>query len=690
MSTLIYDPDMTISVEDQSQLAEESDTPALDTAVSGLFVGFTSKGKHNVIIECKSPAALLNTFGDDFGSFSKYGQANLTALGFARSGGRSFFCSLLPDDAKRAYSLFGVSVKTRNDIPVYERNDTVYNEDHTEVLAFGTGAFKLDQNGEKIQCKVKAASADDEATELVVTDGVELTVETKTLEDTIGNFDSEGRPVNYDGSPIISEIEGGATSTFYPLFCVYYYGLGKGGNDYGYVIERNTGRDKKMLDGRRYSITFFNLLSSGSYANLYPEPFYFAFNPNAKFSEDSDVMEGLSSVYENTDEDGNELPIQMVTYNENYTALLNALLPYKDDTETKFDIDFINGIFKSGRPYTKIVMSDASIDTANSIIKLDGGTDGSIEVGAVVNGVTVTKESAAEVKEQLLQKFFTCDVDDNIFDEKLTDIDYLFDENYSLDIKKTIIGTFHQYRPDIKLKMDVGECASYTEAINICNELTPYVDDKYGFMISIGAHFGTLADSTVGSPFRVSYTYDFARVEADNFGTVDGKFQMHAGAKRGLVKYFRPDWIAHKDKAGMIEKLKDVNLNYIEQLNKQGAKMWGSETSCYNKTGSKLNSDRCTLIIGRAMRICHGVLPYFKYDERDIDDTLKAATKACQDALESSDIPTTVGITVKMYQTKEDKRTENAHCDIVFTFPDYAKTFTVTIIAKRPSLSDEE
>ena len=76
-------------------------------------------------------------------------------------------------------------------------------------------------------------------------------------------------------------------------------------------------------------------MSSGSYAHLYPEPFYFAFNPNAKFSEDSDVMEGLSSVYENTDEDGNELPIQMVTYNENYTALLNALLPYKDEMEKK-------------------------------------------------------------------------------------------------------------------------------------------------------------------------------------------------------------------------------------------------------------------------------------------------------------------------------------------------------------------
>ena len=56
------------------------------------------------------------------------------------------------------------------------------------------------------------------------------------------------------------------------------------------------------------------------------------------------------------------------------------------------------------------------------------------------------------------------------------------------------------------------------------------------------------------------------------------------------------------------------------------------------------------------------------------------------DALESSNLPTTIGITVSLYQTKQDKRTENAHCDITFTFPDYAKTFTVTIIAKRPEV----
>ena len=99
MSTLIYDPDMTISVLDQSFPEPESDTPALDTALSAVFAGFTSKGKHNVIYEAKSPADLLNEYGDDFANFAKYGPTNLTALGFARSGGRTFFCSLIPEDA---------------------------------------------------------------------------------------------------------------------------------------------------------------------------------------------------------------------------------------------------------------------------------------------------------------------------------------------------------------------------------------------------------------------------------------------------------------------------------------------------------------------------------------------------------------------------------------------------------------
>ena len=687
MSTLIYDPDMTISVVDQSIQAAESETPALDTALGGLFAGFSSKGKHNVIYEAKSPADLMNTFGDDFGSFEKYDQANLTALGFARSGGRTFFCSLLPKDAKRAYSVFGVSVTEKSDIPVYERADTVYTADKTAVESFGTGAFVLNQSGDKIQCKVKNSAADETAEKLVVTTGVEVSVGTKTLEDTTSNFDTDGAPTNFNGEPIVTNNEG-VTTTFYPLFVQYYYSNGKGGNDFAYTITRDTGRDKKLTDGRRYAITFFKLLSTGSYTSLYDEPFYFSFNPNAKYSEDSEVQEGLGKVYQNKDDNGTEVPVQMNVFESNYTKLVEALKPFKDPTESIYDIDFINGIFKNGNKYTKIVLAADSIDTANSMITLDNGTDGSLEVGNTIDGVVVTSEKVIQTKEALLQDFFNCNVDDDIFDEKITDIDYLFDCNYSLAVKKTILGTFSQYRPDIALRMDLGETTDYANAINVLNELTPYLYSAYNFMVSFCGQFGTLTDLSVGSPYRVSCNYDFARVEAENFASANGAFQMHAGANRGVVKYFRPDWIAKKAKSGYIEKLRDLNLNYIERLNKTGTLMYGSESTQYNKEGSKLSSVRNSIVIGRAMRICHGVLPYYKYDERNIEQTLKAAQQACVDALTSSNIPNTITIDVNMYQTKADKREENAHCDITFTFPDYAKSFTVTIIAKRPTVEE--
>ena len=45
-------------------------------------------------------------------------------------------------------------------------------------------------------------------------------------------------------------------------------------------------------------------------------------------------------------------------------------------------------------------------------------------------------------KEELLINFFNCDVDDDIFDEKITDIDILPDENYPDEVKKTILSKF--------------------------------------------------------------------------------------------------------------------------------------------------------------------------------------------------------------------------------------------------------
>lgn len=688
MGTLIYDPEMDISVVDKSIPEEESSTPSLDTSLSALFVGFTSKGKHNAIVEHKSPASLMNMYGDDFGSYTKYGQANLAALGITRSQGRAFFCSLLPKDAKRAYVCVGVSVTTKADIPVYERTDTIYSGDKTAISSYGTGAFVLDANGNKVQCKVKSTATVETADTPVTVAGVSISFGTKDLTDKT-YFSEDGAPSVYDGTPIVTTAET-STTTFYPLFTCYYYSNGKGGNDFGFTINRDVGRDKKLTDGRRYYMTFYKLLSTGSYTALYDEPFYFSFNPKAKFSEDSTVQEGLSAVYLNQDSSGNEYQIQMKVYDSNYDKLTAELVKYQDSALDVADsIDFVNGLSKSGIKYTKIVLADDSINPSSTTITLGHGTDGSIQVGnGLDDGTVVTTASAEKEKEALLLDFFNCNVDNDIFDEKITDIDLLPDCNYPTSVKKVILSTFAQYRPDIALKIDVGVQSNYTSAIAALNELTPYIYSKYSFMVSFNAHAGILTDAAVGSPYEVTYTYDYVRGMADNFASGGGAFQMHAGANRGLVKYFRPYWYEQKDKAGSMEKLKNVNLNYIEKLNKAGTLMYGMERTQYPTEGSKLQSDRNALIIGRAMRICHGVLPYYKYDEHNIADTLSKATRACNEALTTSSIPSTVGISVSMYQTKQDTRTNNAHCDITFTFPDYIQSFTVTIIAKRPDTAE--
>lgn len=686
MGTLIYDPDMEIGIVDQSIPSKEAETPSLDTSLAALFAGFTSKGKRNVILEHRTSASLMSTYGSDFGSFSKYGQTNLTALGVTKSKGRSFFCSLLPEDAKRAYVLIGVKV-TNKLLPVYERSDTVYSPDRTAVLSFGKGAFVLDENGEKIQCIVKTDSASENPDKLVEVNGAELTLSTRPIPQ--DKFNDKGEPSNYTGEPITETetIDGGGSiqTVFYPLFVSYYYSNGKGGNSHGFRIVRDTGRDKKMTDGRRYYIEFYEMFPTGGYGKLYPEPHYFSFNPTAMFSSESTIQENLKSVYLNIDSKKDELPIQLIVYEENYDILIKALSQFKENGDTDLDIDFINCVFKNGNPYNKIRLSNDSIDPSTTIITLSNGTDGSIDVGQTVDGVLITEEIASAKKKEMLIKFFKCDIDDNIFDEKITDIDILPDCNYDMDVKKVILSEFSKWRPDIKLVMDVGITYDWKSAINTCKELIPYVNTEFDFMSSFGSSSGAMDDNSVGSPYPITYTYDYIRGMADNFSSSNGAFQMHAGANRGKVRYMRPYWFARKNKSNMFEEFESIRLNWIQVLNKSKEMVYGLESTQYSVDGSKLCSDRNSLVIGRAMRICHGVFPYFKYDERDIEQTLAAAEAACLNALMASNIPSTIKIEVKAYQTKQDKRTENAHCDLFFTFPNYAKRFKVTIFARRPS-----
>ena len=688
---LIYDPHMDWEVHDESTVEGEDETPALDTALGVLFAGFSSRGIKNEIIECKSPAALKTTFGDDFVNWKKYGQTNHEAMRAALNGARVFFCSLVPENANIAYIVFGVTVKEEHNIPVYKRRDTRISADGTTVLDLGQGGFVYDSNNQKIPVTVTRSETDESSgesttvSEAVTVDGVSLKVEAKRLNNV--TFDVNGDIV-FVGEPVETvDSETGVTETFYPLFAQYYYSRGKGGNYFGFKMNKNSSRDKKATDGRRFTMIFYEILSGGNYKKLYDgETFDFSFNPDAVYSSIDTSSEALSQIYTNLDDSSEKKPLQMVVYEDNFEKLI-ADIEAKGgvEEENSVEVDFLEAKFKNGNPYNKIVLDPTSLDISNMIVTLEGGDDGGIQVGNVVDGVTVTEEMAEKTKEDLLVNFFNCDVDDDIFDEKITDIDVLPDCNYSDNVKTTILSEFTQYRPDIKIAIDLGFNNYKAEAVSKFNELRSYVGDN-PYMVSFFAQYGYLNDSGVDkTPRLITGVYDWIGGLAKEFAQPNGAFQMHAGSKHGRVRYIKPMWIAKKNKANDLEELDELGINTIQYLNKKKETVWFGETTQYNIEGSKLLSDRNAMVIGRLIRMCAGVLPYYKYDDQHIKDTLKDAKASLEANVGLARVPATIRVTFDMYQTKQDVKDENAHVAIDVYFPDYAKKFHVVITARRNS-----
>lgn len=688
---IIYDPHFDFKVIDESIIEEEYEVPSLDTSLGTLFAGFTSRGRHNKIIECRTKNMLKSTFGDDFANFKKYGQVNQEAMRVAASKGRVFYCSLIPNDAKVAYSVFGVGVRKTNNIPVYKRTDTLLSEDGTSIVNYGSGEFVLDADGNQIQVVLKESAGDSEATKLATVSGVALT--NMTVDLSKYSFDnSTGEPTGYNPEKRIITDEEGNETHFFPLFLVYYYSRGLGGNNFCYHLSRATQRDRRATDGRRYSINFYEVLSTGSYKNLYDgEEFEFSFNPDAVYSDTINDSEAIDKIYLNVIGSGeNRRPLQLLPYAKMYNDLLDYIVDCGASEEgNKFDIDVLNCIYKNGMPYNKIIPDTASIDVENTIISLDHGTDGSLQLGNTLDdGTVVDEELIAKTKETLLINFFNCDVDDDIFDEKRTDIDILPDANYPHNVKRAILSSFSMYRPDIHLAMDVGITYTPEETMLMAREVSSYVNSDWSFMVSIYGQSGYMNDPQIDStPNVVTGTYDWIGGMADNFKTPSGAFQMRAGVGRGTVRYFYPFWIAKKNKKNTIERLENLSINNIQYLNKRGDLVYMLEDTQYEIESSKLLSVRNSLVIGRIIRICAGVLVYFKFREENITQTMSNAKEALEKAVVDARIPSTITVTFDLYQTKNDVRDENCTVEIVVKFPAYIKKFHVVIKARRDELT---
>jgi len=692
MGSLIYDPTISSIVIKDESLAllypDESD----DGAFAWLVPGFASRGRDNKITELRGPGAFKSNFGDDCDSFPKFGQPNMNVMRALKSGARAFFCNLKPTDAKRANMVVGIAVRDEEEIPQWLRDDTVVGENNVFNGVIGTGNYVKDENENLIPIMVDDGSGN--LKQLVHAGKV-----IKLVKEEIKDRDPYDGTPQFNGLPY-TKIENGKTWRIYPLFLCWYYGRGLGGNDHGIKIYRDSGRDGKVDDGRRYTMEIFEFQENGQVNALIPEPYYFSFNPDARFNPDTDIDESLRAVYYNKypaatlgHSIGEQFPVQLITFPDNYVALTTVLSGVDEAAASADDIDFIFGKDRNFNKYSHIIIDQASLDPSIVALRLEGGTDGSIQVGenvydALGNPVIVDEAYAEKIRRQLLQQFFTCDIDDDVFDERIVDCDAIPDGNWPMPVKRTLLAQFQRYRPDVALVMDVGITANYREALNYNADLAGYINGETDFMVYFGAHCGFTKDPTVITPRHVTYTYDFVGVLSDIYGYPEGRFQMIAGYKLGRTRFINWDWIAIKNKVGIFEKMELAKLNYIEKINKRGDTMYGTETTKYNKDISKLTSFRNALVIGDAMRQCHKILVKYKYDPQAISQTISDCTKELYGTLRFR-YPATIGIQVRIYQTKRDQLTDNAHCDIIFVFPNFIKKFAVTIIARRETLVED-
>jgi len=658
--SLIIDHLVNATVVDESRVQEDfvyvdDDSPCLLTHI------FSEKGLENKIVEYKSSGEFLKAFGSSVLDLKRFGQAGINAYGFLRNGGRVMACRLLPQDAKMANVMLKVGIKNRNDIPVWERNED--------------GSFKLDSNGNKIPVTVEDPVTHEQVQ--VLTSGYEL----KIVAEEVTNR-------NYDGTPVINSTPDTIGEwTYYPLLVFNYAGRGKCGNDYGFSIFPDRFRDKQVSDGRRYVLYLYEKDSTGNLVQYINEPIYFSFNPEAKFSEISTELESIEAQYKTTIPGYGKNPVVMNYIYENYEKIIDILSSAV--VENKYMIDFLFGTNVKGYPYEKIVMNEDTINTSTSIITLKGGTDGSLEIGATVldeneNPITVTEAYAENVKKALMLKFYNCDVDASVFDERLIDASIVLDcIEFDNEVRQKIMTNFHDYRPDI-FKVMCGSGATEREMLNNCVAIASNGDASTGYTMAVFALSGVTEDPSLPRQYRVLGSYEIGLKVASLYRP--GNYDILAGFNGGRIQYIKPDVVLKKTKDDIIGKYIDARINFVQQITKNGTVAIMSDRTLYDGTYSKLSSIRNGFVVGDAIRTAKKILVKYVYDSRGSSQSMRLANEEMSKAFDNR----YKGILVmtKVYQTERDKKFDMASADIVIYFPDVPKGFNITVTSKR--LSDLE
>lgn len=622
-----------------------------DPKIIALQPLFSSQG-NNTLRETKGLTELKNEYGSDVENIKKYGKYGKFASQVLKGGGTVFTCRLTDQYAKKASMLFYIGIKTRTDIPLYER-------------AEGEGAFVLDENGDKIP-----------RTDTPTTNGFEV--------------DHMIAPVDDFNNPDLSNVSQD-DFTYYPVMLFSCDYTGEDGNNFGITIEKDYDRTLETSDGARYRMNVIkNTVTNGfsEVSSILDDKIYFSVNPDAVFLPGSNVSEYLDEFLVE------ELEGKKVSH-KIFDAKMKEVLDILADglhSGGPYDVDFLFMKNKQGYDYDAIVpKADLDIDVYNGVF-LSGGHDGRLQEGITIGlpdatdpsitvDTVITKDIVENTREELLKSFFACEYDIALLDPRIVDCGIVFDADYSLAVKDVIITKLNEYRGDIVKLVNVPTGQNYYETAQHIKVFQSKINPKTGYMIGISALSGITTDGTKTNE-KFPATYDISRSMCEEYN-LRGLFSVFAGYSNAPVKYMKFDWLPRVTLNDTeIGPLRKAGAIFAMQLDKAGTVSYMSEDTQYAEKYSKLKSFRNAMVIGDGIRLAHRVL--IKYAFSDSVETASAGLKEEFEREASLRYPGTINVEINPFQTKRDIVEEKVSCEVIFTLPGMANGFTVLIKVRRP------
>lgn len=653
------DPDITLTFVDSSKRTFIDNV--ILSKFSVLIPGFASYGEPLKTKQWNSYQSFIQHYGDDVGSVEKYGYMGLYALHALQGGAEVWFCRLLPEDAKKASIVLSVHVKEEAAIPVFKRNED--------------GTFVLDENGDKIP-------------EMIPNPDEETVEDTPEIQKTIPGYRIKWVAKENTNPVSVSSITTEDEWTVYPLMHFYALHASAAGNKFGLKIQNRFTRDEEVDDGRRYTLSFFRMNPAGvieSFDNTYD----FAFNPDALVSKYSTLPEGLRLVYQNRDSlNGYEYrDIQMDYFSKNYTSLLTKLNT-RFNSGAMLDIDILSCKDAFQVEYDELILDENNLSFNESVLFLEGGSDGSLGLGNTVQGadgpIVVDEAHIEKTKLDLLKKYFSGEIDVAIEDCRKISAGVIPDCNYPTEIKK-LLPTALSVRDDMMVFFDCGITSNFEECTKMINLIKGFIDTS-NFRYAIFPHCGNPVDSPENLDLKVTQVYEAIWKIPKNYKNNE-VFCAYAGWGPGMVESFIPDWYISNNT--LKKRASTLAVNYITDYGNIGGTtstgikpLWvDADNTLYYEKNSVMRSLRNSLIACDLIRVIRTILIKHRFGKSAEANRQNASEELNQQI--AARYPDNYIFTPTFYQTDRNKVEGVNSVHVLFQPPDQSNKWDVIVEADR-------